>query len=63
MEISYLDNLGVAIYPDSWGVTPAYNSDGTVNFVNTTNGVGTWRRTYTYNGAKQIIAESQWIKQ
>lgn len=63
MEITYLDNFSVAIYPDSWGIQPVYNSDGTVNYASTTNGVYTWRRTYYYNGSKQITATSGWIRQ
>lgn len=63
MEISHYDNLGASIYPDSWGVTFTYNGDGTVNYAQTTNGSNTWRRTYTYDGAKRITAESVWTRQ
>lgn len=39
-----------------------YNGDGTVNYITATNGVDSYRQTFTYVGSK-LTSISPWVKQ
>ena len=56
------DNRGYALDVDSLSQTLAYNVDGTLNYVDATDGHNVWRQTYTYT-AGQLTGISQWVKQ
>lgn len=42
--------------------TVAWNSDGTINYIEMTNGSKTWRLTFTYSSG-QVTATSGWVLQ
>lgn len=42
--------------------TFAYNTDGSINYVQVVVGINTWRQTYTYSAGK-LVSVSDWIEQ
>jgi hypothetical protein len=48
--------------PDDLPQTYTYNGDGTLNYAEVTDGVKTWRQTYTYTSGK-VTAISGWVLQ
>lgn len=50
------------VYPDSWPHIYAYNADGKINYDSITDGVSTWRQTYSYADGK-MVGLSAWVKQ
>jgi len=57
-----LDTKGKPIDPESWPQTLDWNADGTLNYVEATSGVDTWRQTMTYTNGK-LTNVSGWVKQ
>jgi len=57
-----IDSEGRPINPDSWPHTYDWNADGTLNYEEVSNGVGTWRKTYAYNNG-QLFTTTAWVKQ
>ena len=64
MEVNKIvkDTQGTAIDIDSLPLTYTYNADGTLNYAQVTDGVKTWRQTYTYTSGK-VTAISGWVLQ
>lgn len=56
------DNENLFLNLDGIPQTYVYNADGTLNYIQVTQGVNTWRQTYTYTGGK-ITGISAWVKQ
>lgn len=56
------DSGGQQFDPDSLAQTFAYNGDGTLNYIQATDGVSTWRQTYTYT-AGVLTGVSAWVRQ
>lgn len=46
-------------FPGHLAQTIAYNGDGTIDYVEATNGSVTWRQTYTYTSG-QLVGISAW---
>lgn len=42
--------------------TIVYNADGTINYIDATDGTSTWRQTYTWTAGK-LTGVSAWVKQ
>lgn len=40
----------------------SYNADGTINYAEATDGINTWRQTYSYS-AGRITGITSWVKQ
>lgn len=47
---------------DGLDQTINYNGDGTVNYINATDGTTTWRQTMTYTSGS-LTGISKWVKQ
>lgn len=56
-----LDSAGVAINPDNYAQTLAYNGDGLLETVSFTDGVNTWTQTLTYTGGL-LTGVSTWVR-
>lgn len=52
---------GSIINVESLPKTLAYNTDGTLNYIQITDGTSIWRQTLTYASGK-VIAISEWVK-
>jgi hypothetical protein len=53
---------GSIVNVESLPQTLAYNADGTLNYIQITDGVSIWRQTLTYASGK-VVAISKWVKQ
>lgn len=53
---------GLVIYPDSLAQSLAYNSDGTLNYIEVVASSGTYRQTLTYTSGN-LSGVSTWVKQ
>ena len=48
--------------PDSLAQTLAYNGDNTLNYIQVTDGVTSWRQTFGYTSGK-LTSISAWVEQ
>lgn len=49
-------------FAETGAQTLNYNADGTLNYIQVTNSMGTWRQTFSYTSGK-VTAISEWVKQ
>lgn len=57
-----VDAAGELVAPDSWPQSIVRNGDGTINYIETTDGASTWRQTWTYTNGL-VTGISAWVKQ
>lgn len=48
--------------PEDLPVSYNWNADNTINYLQVTDGIKTWRNTYTYSGGN-LVSESGWVLQ
>lgn len=55
---SSMPDLPIQAMPQTF----VYNPDGTLNYIDATDGVNVWRQTYTYTAGK-VSGISAWVRQ
>lgn len=50
-------------FPDGLTQTFDYNADGTLNYIEVTDGESSWRQTYSYESPSRLVGVSAWVPQ